>query len=276
MSYEDAIPDSEKINIASEFLLNAPPGEFNEVFNDVRVLMDNDQLLKSGAAAACGQYNCAQFTVVELPDGSNTLVTVHGKLSDGVFYDPRTRQQFEYDHLRRIASNLSSANINSPNESLRKAVESVVDAYVKEHFPTGTSAVYGLHDSVVVCIEGHKFNPTNFWNGRWRSEWTLSVGSGAVTGKLKVQVHYYEDGNVQLSTSKDVDGSVSGGDQQMADQFSKLMKKSESDYQEGINENYGTMSGTTFKALRRVLPITKTKVDWNKIVNYKLGKDLKG
>jgi capping protein (actin filament) muscle Z-line, alpha len=65
----------------SEFLIQSPPGEFNEVFNDVRTLLSDDTLLERGCLDAVKKYNKAQFVPVkvegaEQPVNYNFLKTI--------------------------------------------------------------------------------------------------------------------------------------------------------------------------------------------------------
>lgn len=88
-----------------------------------------------------------------------------------------------------------------------------------------------MDGEVVLCVEDHKFQPQNFWNGRWRSEWHLKP-SGEVTGVLRVQVHYYEDGNVQLRSNKEISTKVAKGDDSaMVTKFFKAVLEAENEYQ---------------------------------------------
>ena len=77
----------------------------------------------------------------------------------------------------------------------------------------------------------------------------------------------YESGVILLAINS-FTNIILQSDEQLAKDLVSKMEKSETDYQSAISENYQTMSDTTFKALRRQLPVTRTKIDWNKIVSY--------
>jgi hypothetical protein len=110
-------------------------------------------------------------------------------------------------------------------------------------------------------------------NGRWRSLYIVSPPSSTVTGSIKVDVHYYEDGNVRLLTNKPVSTSLPSA---TATAITKEIANVERKYQEELNKGFGSLGEGAFKGLRRQLPITRQKIEWDKIAGYRLGQDIGG
>jgi len=267
------VSEEELVDIASNFILNSPPGELLEVVTDVRALLPNDGMLNESAPRTFREYNTEQMIHVDAPNHSHkVLITKYGEVSDGEYLDPKGGQVIQFDHIKQqvTGSRAIHDELDQSLESLRQAFEKHTFEYVQQHYPHGATTVYGKDGQITIAIASARFNPHNFWNGRWRAVWTYS--SGELVGHFKIVVHYYEDGNVQLTTDTTQKVSIqeSGGADGIANAALKAIAKAEQAYQQALDTSYATMGDTTFKALRRNLPITRQKIDWNKIKNYKV------
>jgi len=245
-----------------------------EVVTDVRTLLPNETMINSSAGRTFREYNTEQMVSVDSPGQKHKfLITKYGEVADGQYLDPRSKQVVQYDHIKQTVggARAASSELDGSLEPLRSAVEKVFVDYVGQHYTNGAGTVYGKDGQIICCTSSAKFNPSNFWNGRWRSVWTYKDGN--LTGTFKVVVHYYEDGNVQLNTNftQKLKITPGGNPDATAKVVVETIQKAEASYQQSLDTSYATMGDTTFKALRRALPITRTKIDWNKIKNYKIG-----
>jgi len=100
-----------------------------------------------------------------------------------------------------------------------------------------------------------------------------------VDGNILVNVHYYEQGNVQLATEHALSialpsAVVTSSPASSASKILALIEDEEGKYQTSLNDTYHEMGEKTFKGLRRALPMTRQKLDWDKVLGYKLGAEL--
>ncbi|KAI9627651.1 hypothetical protein KEM48_012115 [Puccinia striiformis f. sp. tritici PST-130] len=198
-------------------ILQSPPGEVNDVFNDVRPIVGDDSELERGLLPALAQYNTEQLTLVELPNAKIPGMICpaaridqpgpeqeEGKIR---YLDPHSQQTFIFDHLRR----------------------------------NFTYILFSI-DKFKLYIVGNKYNPTNYWTGRWRSIYEIDLSSGTIKGEIQVNVHYYEQGNVQLSTnhSPEIEPISTTNTKKVIEpeEIMKVIQIAESKYQASLNSAY--------------------------------------
>ncbi|KAH9445174.1 hypothetical protein Pst134EA_031776 [Puccinia striiformis f. sp. tritici] len=310
----------DRLAVASALILQSPPGEVNDVFNDVRPIVGDDSELERGLLPALAQYNTEQLTLAMICPAARIdqpgPEQEEGKIR---YLDPHSQQTFIFDHLRLTASEITTYTPpDQEQEKLRLGLDKQAESYVKNHFQNAVWSVFSSpqepesviqQDSVdqtssgsdkpvesgiseqssaivtdtedhnsasptssspsnkfKLYIVGNKYNPTNYWTGRWRSIYEIDTSSGTIKGEIQVNVHYYEQGNVQLSTnhSPEIEPISTTNTKKVIEpeEIMKVIQIAESKYQASLNSAYTDLGENTFKQLRRALPVTKQKVNW--------------
>ncbi|POS85594.1 hypothetical protein EPUL_002820 [Erysiphe pulchra] len=258
----------------SAFVEGAPPGELANVVTDIESLTIDDKNITSKLGPAFRKYNEEQFTTVKLPGSSNhVIVSPYNSLGDDQYYDVESSSCFSFDHITQKANAVQSYAIESTHLDLIKSILKNLAPYINEHYSEASFGVYPIQDDteIAIIIVANKYSPKNLWNGRWRSMYRFSPSSLSLSGFIKVDVHYYENGNVRLLTTKPVSVSLSSCTSVTVIQEISTIEKR---YEVKLNESFHDLSEGAFKGLRRQLPVTRQKVEWDKIAGYRVGQDI--
>ncbi|EEY62586.1 F-actin-capping protein subunit alpha, putative [Phytophthora infestans T30-4] len=232
-AYEEA-SDEEKLQIAQRFLLASPPGQVHEVLRDVAKLVP-----------------------------AHILICEEGEVDAAHYVDPIGNRVLGFDRFQQ----------QIVPDDVAEIPEDKVTDFEKDR---GSAGVYIVGTKLVVNLCTERINLRNYWGGRWKSRWEvdLTANPAKIKGNIQLHVHYFENGNLQLQNSKDIDEEITvqrpGG---LGDAILRVMKEAEDDLQSNLEDMYINMSEETFKEMRRVMPVTQTKMEWS-LHAHRTAKDL--
>jgi len=216
----DESSPEEKLRIASHFILSAPNGEVDDIIADVKTLMGSGSMLSDDVLLKLlKEYNTEQYVFAPLESGNNLPCSKFGA-SGSKFLDPSTGMTYTFDHVRRNWSDEKSAgsvSIDTPASGHRAAIEKALKKYMESFYVNAkeyATAVYdNRDDTITVVISAKKVNLVNYWSGGWKGTYVINLKKNKFHGHINVNVHYFEEGNVQLNTNieheQDIKGAVS-------------------------------------------------------------------
>ncbi|XP_057961147.1 F-actin-capping protein subunit alpha isoform X2 [Malania oleifera] len=268
MADEDDLSEKQKKEIAKWFLLNSPAGEIKYVAKDLRSVLNDDNAYNMAASEAFPLYNKSHLMCLQLPDRSgDVLISSFSELDENEYLDPRTAQVATVDHVKQVCTEVRPAadeELSSPYiEEYRCSMDAEIMKYVGEAYPKGVSSVYcingkdvegpGSDFEFVVVISAARHSPQNFCNGSWRSIWNI---------EFKDEIQRLEIRG-RLQSPEDCAFSVAN-----------IIRHHETEYLTSLEAAYSNLPDTTFKDLRRKLPVTRTLFPWHNTLQFSLTRDI--
>jgi capping protein alpha len=267
----DDISDGEKLAIVKYFVTHTPPGHTKTIIEAAKKLNCEDILTNDIVDAILRDYNIKNVISTDGPASSKEKLVIcpETEVDPHNYLHPSSGQVVAFDHITGKAGAARDATAEENPSKLkakRTALQAALTEYVEKNYDSkGAGCVVtetSTGQSAIISAQVIKYSA--YWSGRWKSEWTIQFNGkkAKVEGTISVMAHYYEKGNVQMHNVKDV-AAVDIGDASFAKKFVAHVKKTEDALQDEYQRMYTSMKDTTFKELRRMLPITGVKFPWH-------------
>ena len=240
--------------IINDFLLNAPPGEYEQCSAALKAIVENDDLINNGRASTIKKWFEKECQPVEI-GGKLAIICEDACQDDGSYIDPLNSTTFHYD----FDTHQVTPGSPIPTSEFVKSIQLKLMDYIKGSYKDkcACGAYEKSNGTIVIILRGSHVSLKNFRSGHVISRY--EVNDNKITGKLSLLLHYFEDGNAFCENSAKLDKEIKPKN---VDEIIKRIQQFENSWLSEFTDSIKTVGEECITKLRRKFPVSKTKINW--------------
>lgn len=273
-----------KLNeLVDSLIQSAPPAELKQVSQSLSLLTKGTSTSSTNSLIQDSIEQYAQENIISI---DNIIISKYNKDENSSKYiDYVNNKLFNVDWQNQKIIDVESYHDNnnkrgSNYDELIQKLSQYGDDYYPSNF--AFTVIPESEDQLRVIIIGQRANHDNFYTGQWKSNYLIT--EQGIKGNIDLDIHYFEDGNVRLKFNESINSSnnnnnsstlQSGNLINNASKIVNFINEQENATMVKIIEQFNNLNQKSFKNLRRLLPVTRSKINWGSAIgNYRLGSDV--
>eukprot|EP00555_Chaetoceros_dichaeta_P013448 CAMPEP_0198256646 /NCGR_PEP_ID=MMETSP1447-20131203/6515_1 /TAXON_ID=420782 /ORGANISM="Chaetoceros dichaeta, Strain CCMP1751" /LENGTH=297 /DNA_ID=CAMNT_0043943341 /DNA_START=38 /DNA_END=931 /DNA_ORIENTATION=- len=283
--------DDNILRISKHLLLSSPPGQFDVILSDLLIILSEKQksLLDS---------NWIQQVQTEYESRSGksilrTAATNNNNNNNTNENDDDCENANEGDANDDVV--LPSSSSGTTTTEMERSLEEQMKKYLETYYSskgvtsnvqitTTTTSGDGSSSTFIILLYAERIQLPQYHAGSWLARYTITLSPNlkrTMDGTVLLHAHTFENGNVQM-TSKTTLGPItvdppplsSTSTSTAAHGIVETIQAWEEDHVvTPLREAYDSLGSGVLKKLRRVMPVTRTKFDWN-VASHRLHKGI--
>ena len=254
-----------KLNeLVDSLIETAPPAELKNVSQSL------SSLTTSSIDDNIEKYAQENAVVID-----NTIVSKYNKDKNSSKYiDYINNKKFNVDWINFKIIDVENYESNFEYPKIYQELIDKLNQYGEDYYPsTFAFTIIPTEDEELrIIIIGQRANHDNFYTGQWKSNYLISKNLN-ISGEIKLDIHYFEDGNVRLKFIEEI--SDIKIDNSSSSKIVNFINDQENKVVIKIVDQFNNLNQQSFKNLRRLLPVTRSKINWGSAIgNYRLGSDV--
>lgn len=273
-----------KLNeLVDSLIQSTPPAELKQVSQSLSSLTKGTSTSSTNSLIQDSIEQYAQENIISI---DNIIISKYNKDENSSKYiDYVNNKLFNVDWQNQKIIDVESYHDNnnkrgSNYDELIQKLSQYGDDYYPSNF--AFTVIPESEDQLRVIIIGQRANHDNFYTGQWKSNYLIT--EQGIKGNIDLDIHYFEDGNVRLKFNESINSSnnnnnsstlQSGNLINNASKIVNFINEQENATMVKIIEQFNNLNQKSFKNLRRLLPVTRSKINWGSAIgNYRLGSDV--